>query len=218
MFVPAIVEREESLPLAEVVRRAIDRNYIAGLKPSAAQGIAEGIATQMREAFLAGKGVKFGQYFYARLYLTGTTDANGKLTDKNKVAVRLYKGSDFDLSLDDFSWRLQNAETQPVLDFAMNVNGDERNVLRKTGGIQLFGRNLAGFSSAYNSTVIVQYTDAEGAKASTSIHTPDSSSDNSLRWNEFPESLRDISGKATFMAYSLGEEGQSSNVIEVTIE
>ena len=37
LFVPAIVEREEIVPLDEIVRRAIDRGLTAGLKPSAAR-------------------------------------------------------------------------------------------------------------------------------------------------------------------------------------
>ena len=36
IYVPAIVERDESIPLDEIIIRAIDRGLIAGLKPSAA--------------------------------------------------------------------------------------------------------------------------------------------------------------------------------------
>ena len=36
VYVPAIVEREDAVPLDEIIRRAIDRGLIAGIKPSAA--------------------------------------------------------------------------------------------------------------------------------------------------------------------------------------
>ena len=80
VYVPAIVEREEAVPLETVIERAIDRGLIAGIKPSAAKQIADAIAQQMYEEFRAGRGVKFGNYFYARLYLDGTSDSDGKLT------------------------------------------------------------------------------------------------------------------------------------------
>ena len=65
---PAIVEREEIVPLDEIVRRAIDRGLIAGLKPSAAEGIAQQLAYE----FARGRSVSFGRYFYGRPYLSGT--------------------------------------------------------------------------------------------------------------------------------------------------
>ena len=76
LYLPAIVEREEAVPLDVIIERAIDRGLIAGIKPSAAKQIADAIAQQMYEEFRAGRGVKFGNYFYARLYLDGTSDSD----------------------------------------------------------------------------------------------------------------------------------------------
>ena len=104
IMVPAIVEREQSVPLEEIVRRAIDRGLIAGVKESYANQIGEAIAQQMYDEFKAGRGVKFGQYFYARLYLDGTTDSNGKLTDKNRINVRFVNGAKFKLNMSDFTF------------------------------------------------------------------------------------------------------------------
>lgn len=118
-YVPAIIDRGEAIPLSEIVRRAIDRNLIAGLKTSAAQSIAEGVATQMREEFLNARAVKFGNYFYARLYLGGKCDANGTLTERNTVNVRLYKGPGFDLSKDMFDWVFVG-EQAPVVEFVIS--------------------------------------------------------------------------------------------------
>ena len=41
ILVPAIVEREQAVPLDEIVRRAIDRGLIAGVKETYAHQIAE---------------------------------------------------------------------------------------------------------------------------------------------------------------------------------
>ena len=49
VYVPAIVEREDAVPLDEIIRRAIDRGLIAGIKPCAAKQIADAIAQQMYE-------------------------------------------------------------------------------------------------------------------------------------------------------------------------
>ena len=47
VYVPAIVEREASIALDEIIVRAIDRGLIVGLKPSAASQVAEAIALQI---------------------------------------------------------------------------------------------------------------------------------------------------------------------------
>ena len=64
ILVPAIVEREQAVPLEEIIARAIDRGLIAGVKPSAAKQIAVAVASQMYEEFRQGRGVKFGNYFF----------------------------------------------------------------------------------------------------------------------------------------------------------
>jgi hypothetical protein len=71
--VPVVVNRREPVDLVDVVANCIDRNLILGAKPTAAQGIAEGIAEQLAAEFKKGNGVKFGKYFYGRLYLDGTS-------------------------------------------------------------------------------------------------------------------------------------------------
>ena len=72
--VPVVVNRRDPVDLVDVIANCIDRNLILGAKPTAAQGIAEGIAEQLAVEFKKGNGVKFGKYFYGRLYLNGTTE------------------------------------------------------------------------------------------------------------------------------------------------
>ena len=144
LFVPAIVEREEIVPLDEIVRRAIDRGLIAGLKPSAAKSIADAIARQMYEEFRQGQGVKFGNYFYARLYLDGTTDADGALVaGRNSINVRLVQGTAFKLTLDMFSFSNIAGGDIPGVDFLISdVDGAERDILKPDAVVMLNGVNL----------------------------------------------------------------------------
>ena len=143
VYVPAIVEREEAVPLDVIIARAIDRGLIAGIKPSAAKQIADAIAQQMYEEFRAGRGVKFGNYFYARLYLDGTSDSDGKLTGANSINVRFVNGAGFKLTMDMFSFSNVNGGDIPGTDFLISeADGAERGVLIPNENVILNGVNL----------------------------------------------------------------------------
>ena len=143
VYVPAIVEREEAVPLETVIERAIDRGLIAGIKPSAAKQIADAIAQQMYEEFRAGRGVKFGNYFYARLYLDGTSDSDGKLTSANGINVRFANGTGFRLTMDMFSFSNVNGGDIPGTDFLISeADGAERGILLPAKPVILNGVNL----------------------------------------------------------------------------
>ena len=143
LYLPAIVEREEAVPLETVIERAIDRGLIAGIKPSAAKQIADAIAQQMYEEFKAGRGVKFGNYFYARLYLDGTSDSDGKLTSANSINVRFVNGTGFKLTMDMFSFSNVNGGDIPGTDFLISeADGAERGLLLPDENVILNGVNL----------------------------------------------------------------------------
>ena len=143
LYLPAIVEREEAVPLDVIIERAIDRGLIAGIKPSAAKQIADAIAQQMYEEFRNGRGVKFGNYFYARLYLDGTSDSDGKLTSANSINVRFVNGSGFKLTMDMFSFSNVNGGDIPGTDFLISeADGAERGVLIPNENVILNGVNL----------------------------------------------------------------------------
>ncbi len=143
MLVPAIVEREQPVTLDEIIANAIDRGLIAGGKPTYAHQIAEAIAQQMYEEFKAGRGVKFGTYFYARLYLDGTSDPNGNLTDRNGVNVRFVNGNSFRLSRDMFTFSNVNGGDIPGAEFLISdADGAQRGVLKPNAAIMLNGVNL----------------------------------------------------------------------------
>ena len=143
ILVPAIVEREPAVPLDEIVARAIDRGLIAGVKPSYAEQIANAIAQQMYEEFRNGRGVKFGNYFYARLYLDGTSDDDGRLTAANGINVRFVNGTGFKLTMDMFSFSNVNGGDIPGTDFLISeADGAERGVLVAGANAILNGVNL----------------------------------------------------------------------------
>ena len=143
ILVPAIVEREPAVPLDEIVARAIDRGLIAGVKPSYAEQIANAIAQQMYEEFRNGRGVKFGNYFYARLYLDGTSDDDGRLTAANGINVRFVNGAGFKLAMDMFSLSNVNGGDIPGTDFLISeADGAERGVLLPEAAVMLNGVNL----------------------------------------------------------------------------
>ena len=140
--IPAIVDRRQPTELAAVIENCIDRGLIAGLKPSAAEGIAEGIAQQLAYEFARGRSVSFGRYFYGRPYLSGTVDANGRLTAANGVNVRLYKGEDFKLTLDDFSFTFEDGGNAPKIDWLISAGNGVRNELVAGSAVSANGRML----------------------------------------------------------------------------
>lgn len=144
MYVPRIVDRNDSLPLEEVIVRAIRQGRIVGLKESAASAIADAIARQMYEEFREGNGVRFGNYFYARVYLKGTTDGNGTLSaDRNEIVVNLVKGDGFKLALDMFDLQYRGAAYIPCVDFLISEDDDaERGTLVAGENVLLNGSSL----------------------------------------------------------------------------
>ena len=161
-IVPVIVERLNPVELETVVENCIDRGLIAGLKTTAAHGIAEGVAAQIAREFTLGRGVQFGQYFYGRPYLSGTVDANGRVTSANRINVRLYKGEAFRLTLDDFSFTFDGAGDAVKID---SIYGDTTDAGGNTYGqlvagapVKINGRNLY----AAGDTDKVTFTEAGG--------------------------------------------------------
>ena len=161
-IVPVIVERLNPVELETVVENCIDRGLIAGLKTTAAHGIAEGVAAQIAREFSQGRGVQFGQYFYGRPYLSGTVDANGRLTSDNRINVRLYKGEAFRLTLDDFAFTFDGAGDAVKID---SIYGDTTDAGGNTYGqlvagapVKINGRNLY----AAGDTDKVLFTEAGG--------------------------------------------------------
>lgn len=146
VYVPSIIDRDDSLTMEDIILGAIDRGLIVAIKPNAAKAFADAIMQQMFEELKQGNGIKFGDYFYARLYLDGTTDGNGTLTaERNGINVRLYKGDGFKLALSDFEWTNVAAGSIPGLDFLISeADGAERGKLIPDANVQVNGTSLCG--------------------------------------------------------------------------
>ena len=145
-IVPVIIDRVQATDLAAVVEKCIDRGLVAGLKPTAAAGIAEGVAEQIAKEFTDGHSVAFGQYFYGRPYLGGTVDANGRITSANTINVRLYKGNAFKLGLGDFSFTFDGSGDTPRIDNVLSDGSGIRGEVVKGSSVKINGRflNAAG--------------------------------------------------------------------------
>ena len=166
LYVPAIVDREDAVPLDVIIERAIDRGLIAGIKTSAAQQIADALALQMYEEFKSGRGVKFGNYFYARLYLDGTSDSDGKLTKDNDINVRFVSGPGFKLTMDMFSFSNVNGGDIPGTDFLISeADGAERGLLVPGANVILNGVNLVKEGDAGTKVAFFEIDAATGEAA-----------------------------------------------------
>ena len=152
---PSIVERRENTSLADLIEKCIDRGLIAGLKPNAAEGLARGISEQIAYEFAQGKGVKFDQYFYGNLYLDGTTNSNGTLSDANSVNVKLHKGNLFKLSLDMFQMQFQGDASRPIITNIVDQDTGKRGVVTPYKYATINGENL-NFAGDTNTVIFTE--------------------------------------------------------------
>ena len=120
IYVPAIVDRNAAKSLATVIENAIDRGLIVGVKPSAANGIATGLCEQLFKEFSDGNAVNFDGYFYGRLYLDGTVNADGRITGANSINIRLVKGAKWALATNDFSFTNIADDKTPNVEFLIS--------------------------------------------------------------------------------------------------
>jgi len=140
IYVPAIVDRSAAKSLATVIENAIDRGLIVGVKPSAANGIATGLCEQLFKEFKDGNAVNFDGYFYGRLYLDGTVNADGRITSENSINIRLVKGAKWALATNDFSFTNIADDKTPNVEFLISAcTGAVRGKLIKEQAILVNG-------------------------------------------------------------------------------
>lgn len=145
IYVPHIVERNDTKDLEGVVYSAIDRGLIAGLKTSAAKSIAEGILMQLGEELNAAHGVKFGDFFAVRTYLTGTVDGLvAGLTAENKLSTKFVAGSALRQDRANFTFRnvLETGDTPYIDEVQAAASDAESGIIVDGTQVQLIGSNL----------------------------------------------------------------------------
>ena len=136
---------ERKQPLAYLVEKAIDTGRIAGLKPSAATGIAEAVAEMIAATLREGEGVKFGDYFTVRMYLDGTVDGPlASLGAANNINAKIITGSKLKISRDMFSFRNVNATgDDPFIDEVQSdVDGAVNGIVRLGDPLAVIGSFL----------------------------------------------------------------------------
>ena len=147
IYVPMVVDRTEPIDLTTLIERAIDTGRIAGLKPSAAQSIAEGTCEMIAQVLREGEGVQFGEYFCVRMYLGGTVDGPlSSLTDKNPINAKIITGDKLKIDRSQFSFRnINNTDGgAPYLDEVQSdVDGAVNAVVEIGRGLAFIGSNLA---------------------------------------------------------------------------
>lgn len=162
VFVPAIVDRADPLSLATVVHHAIDTGRIAGLKTSAAKGIANGICDQIYQELLNGKSIAFEKYFYISLFLGGTVaDATATLTDDNPVNVRIRQGNDFRVALDDYTWSNTVNDLSAKIEYVTSADG-VRGEIKKGATNFLDGTGFGDTAEGLKVTIVYDEDTYEG--------------------------------------------------------
>ena len=143
--VPQIVDRNQTKNLADIVYGAIDRGLIAGLKPEAAQSIADGIMTQLGETLNNGTGVLFGEYFAVRPYLSGTIpNMLSQLGPDNKLRARFITGKAYDLNEANFSFHnvTQSENLPKITSVQPAVSGADEFTFDLGEDLAIMGDNL----------------------------------------------------------------------------
>lgn len=106
-----VVERTPPADVSTLIERAIDTGRIAGLKTSAARGIAEATCEMIAQALANGEGVKFGEYFAVRMYLGGKLEtSDAPLTDENPLHARIITGKKLKIDRSRYTFRNVDAE------------------------------------------------------------------------------------------------------------
>ena len=211
--VPTIVERTEPIDLTQLAYNAIDTGRIAGLKTSAAESIGRGLAEQIGQTLASGQGLKFGDYFYVRPYLSGTIPtANSSLNPtSNKINVRLMPGDGLRLSNADFSFRnvLETGDA-PVIDNLTNSSStQEPDQIVKGQGIRAQGSYLkVGADDVCKFT----YMDPDTEERAEIVVTPSVNTNSTLDFS-WPAALADLDAGTVVtleISYTRVIEGQTA--------
>ena len=143
--IPQIVDRNQVKTLESIVEEAIDRGLIAGLKPSAAAGVAQGIMIQLGQTLNSGTGIIFGEYFAVRPYLTGTIEnLLAPISSDNKLRVRFVPGSAYRLDEKNFSFHnVTPSENMPdISDVVPSGIGEQSGTWAVEKALNIIGENL----------------------------------------------------------------------------
>ena len=103
--VPRIAD-QETVTLDDLIARATSCGYLLA-RPSHVKAQVETLMSLITDYLAEGKAVNLGGYFRVQPYLTGNVNETGRLTPKNKLAVRITALAKLKMRLTSFAWRLK---------------------------------------------------------------------------------------------------------------
>lgn len=221
LIYPSIVDRQEPLDLTQVVANAIDTGRIPGLKTSAAESIARGTVEQIGVELRNARGIKFGDYFYVRPYLSGTLPSMvASLSEtENKISTRLVPGAGLRLTNSDFSFSnvAVDGDTPRIDVVTSDVANNDDGALNIGETILVVGRYLNNGTFV---RALLRWTEGE-AQESIELGTPASRGDATIKF-EWPESGtpgvgKEVTLEVTFMQTVDGVETEVTAVGKATI-
>ena len=171
----------------ELVRFALDNNYIEGAKYELAKGIVKGVVEAERALVNAGNAVRIDGWMKYTPSLLGSVDAEKRtLTKANSLVLRIRPLKEMKLSLDTFGWqcvdddaaatpsapkpRITGVRTRGEVEGHVNVAGGEVDVTGENleGATQI---ELLDESGSLWQTVAATY--ADGKLTTASLYFPE---------------------------------------------
>ena len=110
--VPRIVT-PRTLTLNQVVNRAVSQGYTLG-QPNFFKAQFESVMAAVMDCLAEGNAVNLGGYFRIQPHLQGKVNAEGLLTRKNRLCVRVTTLAKMKMNITDFSWRRQGGHLRPL--------------------------------------------------------------------------------------------------------
>ena len=158
--------------LDELVRFALDNNYIEGAKYELAKGIVKGAIEAERALVLAGNSVSIDGWVKYEPRLKGSVDAEKRvLTAKdNSLAMGISALKEMKLSLDMFAWQCADEDLKPTpTPTAPRVDAINDGTFHAGGGNVVTGANMR-FADAFPGNHVT-ITDADGQDVGAMVNT-----------------------------------------------
>lgn len=158
-FYPAIVSTLPVDTMNDIVEQMESAGRIPGLRAVAVKGLLDpAIMDQMYNCLMMGYSINFGA-FTIRLYLEGTTNPSGTLSEEeNTISAEFILNEGYKVELDDYTLELaENDGTKPYIQHVVNKGAAhvEKNVIGIEGTVSIYGKYLV---APQDSTTHVYFT------------------------------------------------------------
>ena len=155
----------------ELVKFALDNNYVEGAKYELAKGIAKGLIEAERALLLAGNAVSIDGWVKYEPSLKGSVAADKRqLTKDNSLAVTIRALKELKMPLDTFSWQLVDEGFKPTPEptgitlTGVHAPGIEPPMIHLESGVWFDGTGLDGWTGGANDEILAKNNRAEEAE------------------------------------------------------